>query len=213
MFASYSHSRVGSKRYLSNHMDKQAYQALFVHMRKFVPLTADEERYIATHLQVQRLRKKDIIHRQGDVCTSNYFVADGLMRMFGLTEEGKEQIVQFAIENWWITDYMSLEGKTTSVFTIQAVEDSTVISLEQTSLATLYDEVPPFERYMRRILQRAYSASLMRLMFIFNESGEERYRNFVRQFPDFVQRVPQYMLASYMGVTPEFLSKVRGKKE
>lgn len=186
--------------------------ALFTHIRRFVPLTAAEESMLIPLLDVVHARKKDFLHHSGDICTHNHFVVHGVVRMYSHTDAGTEQIVQFGIDNWWITDYTSLDTGKPSVFSIQVVEDAVIIRISRTNLEHIYQQVPAMERYFRKILQRAFSASLMRFDYIFNESGEERYRNFQRLFPDFVQRVPQYMLASYLGFTPEFLSKIRSKK-
>lgn len=132
--------------------------------------------------------------------------------MYVNTDQGTEQIIQFAIDNWWITDYMSLDHQQPSVFSLQAVEDSNIAIIHQSVQEELFNRVPQLERYFRIILQRAFAAYVMRIHYIFNESGEERYRHFNASFPEFVQRIPQYMLASYLGFTPEFLSKIRGKR-
>jgi len=185
---------------------------LINHINRFVDLTPEEEAFILDRVAIVELKKKAHVLEQGQICESNYFVVAGLMRMYINTPEGVEQIVQFAIEDWWVTDYTSLENKIPSKFNIQAVENTTLLVLDKKRQEQLFDNIPKFERYFRKVLQRAFSASLMRLNFIFNESGEERYLNFQQGYPEFVQRVPQYMLASYLGFTPEFLSKVRGKK-
>lgn len=182
------------------------------HVSRFVSLTPEEESLLVKSARLMKLRKKEMVLQQGEICEANYFVVTGVMRMYINTDAGTEQIVQFAIENWWITDYTSLESQKPSEFNIQAVERTEIYRLNKTALDELFAKIPLFERYFRKVLQRAFSASLMRLNYIFNESGEERYRHFQESFPDFVQRVPQYMLASYLGFTPEFLSKVRGKK-
>ena len=132
--------------------------------------------------------------------------------MYINTDEGTEQIVQFAIDNWWITDYNSFDFQKPSLFNIQAVENCEIAFIKKETQEELFKKLPQLERYFRIILQRSFAASIMRIQYIFNQSGEERYRHFNSSFPDFVQRVPQYMLASYLGFTPEFLSKIRGKK-
>lgn len=186
---------------------------LIAHVSRFVTLTPAEETLILQNVKHQKLRKKEQILQQGEICQANYFVVNGVMRMYMNTDAGLEQIVQFAIENWWVTDYTSLENQKPSEFNIQAVEPAEIYVLDKIAQEEIFTKVPLFERYFRKVLQRAFSASLMRLNYIFNESGEQRYRHFQESFPDFVQRVPQYMLASYLGFTPEFLSKVRGKKD
>lgn len=186
--------------------------ALLIHIRKFVPFSKEEEEILIPYLKVKSLKKKDYLLKEGQVCIANHFVAKGCLRMFYITEEGNEQMIQFAIDNWWMTDYMSFDAQKPSQFNIQAVENSEIIYFEKKMLEDLYNKLPKMERYFRIIIQKAYAASVMRLRYIFTQSGEERFRHFNESFPDFVQRVPQYMLASYLGFSAEFLSKIRAKK-
>lgn len=189
------------------------YQNLFDHIKKYVSLTSTDEGIIASALDCRTLKNKEFVLEEGQICSANYFVANGCLRMFEINSNGADQILQFGIDNWWITDYNSLDFQRPSKLNIQAVQSSTVIVLPNKIQEELFQKIPALERYFRLILQRAYSASQLRVHYIFNQSGEERYRHFSSSFPDFVQRVPQYMLASYLGFTPEFLSKIRGKKE
>lgn len=188
------------------------YATLFDHIRKFVPLNGDEEALLSLHLHHKTVTKKSHLLKGGQICTANYFVIKGCFRMYVISEDGNEQIIQFGIDNWWITDYLSFDKQTPSQFYIQAVEPSEIVVLDRQIQDELFRQIPQLERYFRMILQRAYSASLMRIQYMFNLSGEALYHQFSSSFPDFVQRVPQYMLASYLGFTPEFLSKIRAKK-
>ena len=183
------------------------------HIQRFVPLTDEDTQNLATLIHPKTIPNKTILSRAGEVCHEIYFVVKGCLRLVIHTDEGNEQIIQFAIDNWWMTDYMSFEQQKPSTFTIQAVESSQLLVITKPDLEELLTKVPTLERYFRLIAERAYSASLTRIHFIYNQSGEERYRQFCRLFPDFVQRVPQYMLASYLGFTPEFLSKIRAKRK
>jgi CRP-like cAMP-binding protein len=186
---------------------------LIQHIRKFVPLTDVDVENLATHVHAKTIPNKTILSHAGDICRENHFVIKGCLRMFVRTDGGAEQIIQFAIDNWWMTDYTSFEMQKPSAFTIQAVEPSQVVAVSKTALEELLVKIPQMERYFRLIVERAYAASLMRIHYIYNQSGEERYDLFTKLFPDFVQRVPQYMLASYLGFTPEFLSKIRAKRK
>ena len=116
------------------------------------------------------------------------------------------------MENWWITDYTSLESRQPSGYFIQAVEDSEIAVLTKANREILFQQIPQLERYFRLLLQRMHAANLMRIQYLFDLSVEERYRQFNARFPEFVQRIPQYMLAVYLGFTPEVLSKIRAKK-
>lgn len=187
-------------------------EALLKHIRKFVHLNEAEEALLIRHVKCYTLKKKEHLLEEGQRCNSNYFVLKGCCRMYFITESGTEQITQFAIDNWWITDYSSFDSGRPSGFSIQAVEATEVAGIDRNVQEALFAAVPQLDRYFRIILQRAYAASQMRLQYIYGFSGEERYRHFYQSFPDFVQRVPQYMLASYLGFTPEFLSKLRAKR-
>jgi CRP/FNR family transcriptional regulator len=132
--------------------------------------------------------------------------------LYFINKKELEQITHFGLEGWWVTDFDSLDTQKPSRFYIQALEDTEVMVWTTDIQAELTRAIPQLETYFRKILQRAYAASQRRIEFLHNNSDEERYRNFSTWFPSFVQRVPQYMLASYLGFTPQFLSKIRAKK-
>lgn len=185
---------------------------LLAHIHKFISLTPEEADRVAASVQEVSVQKKKFLLQPGDICRANYFVSKGCMRLYFINRNGQEQITQFGIENWWITDYDSLETGKPSHYYIQAIENAEVISLGKTAMEELLQKVPAMERYFRLILQKAHTASMRRFEYLRDQSDEERYRIFVSAFPGFVQRVPQYMLASYLGFTPQFLSKLRAKE-
>jgi CRP/FNR family transcriptional regulator, anaerobic regulatory protein len=189
------------------------YHSLIQHIQKFVPLNADEEQLLLPYLTYLEVDKKQYLFSEGDLCKAQYFVIEGCLRMYFIKENGVEQIVQFGIDNWWISDYTSFTLHAPSQFYLQAVQKSKIIVLKQDKQDELLDRLPKLERYFRRVYQRAYAAAQTRLVYFNDLSGEEQYRHFVSRFPDFVQRIPQYMLASYLGFTPEFLSKIRSKTD
>lgn len=188
------------------------YTPLLQHIQRYVSLTEEEITVLTTYLTPKKTKKKEFLFEQGKICTANYFVAQGCYRLYYVNEKGIENIVQFAIENWWIADYMSLEKQMPSTCYLQSIELGEVIALEKQVQEKLLQKVPKMERYFRILAQHANAASQMRIKYISELSGEERYVQFTTSFPDFVQRIPQYMLASYLGFTPEFLSKLRAKK-
>lgn len=128
-----------------------------------------------------------------------------------LNNKGTDQILQFAIENWWIADYESLEKKIESTLYIDALEDSEVFILHKNKEDELFDKIPNFERYIRLILERERTAFLTKLRYIFEFTKEEAYLHFFKHFPEFIERVPDYMIASYLNITPEYLSTIRRK--
>lgn len=184
---------------------------LIEHIQKFVLLSDEDIFLLRNELQVVPVKKKEHLLQQGELCQASYFVSRGCLRMYYLKDSGTEQITQFAIENWWLTDHMALITGEPSSFSIQAVEDTEIISWNNASAEELFQKIPSLERYFRLVLQRAYAASQFRIKFLYGFTREELYHHFSSHFPDFVQRVPQYMLASYLGFTPEYLSEIRKK--
>lgn len=181
------------------------------HLRKYVSLTSVEVETLSTYVKLKTFKKKDLLLREGQISNANYFVEKGLLRMYFNSEKGIEQVTHFALENWWLADYMSLMMQSPSHFNIQAIEDSEIVIIENLNQDELFEKLPQLEKYFRIIMQRANAASQMRVKYFQEQSKEENYRTFVAQFPSFIQRIPQYMLASYLGVTPEYLSELRKK--
>lgn len=185
---------------------------LIQHFRKHIPLTESEEQYILEKIVVKSVKKKELLLEAGQVCHHQNFILNGCCRNYIINEKGSEQTLQFGIEDWWLTDYMSFSTEKPSHFYIQAVENSEIASISKTNLDELYKEIPQMERYFRIVLQKSFAASQMRIMFLFTMSAEERYNHFKSVVPEFVQRVPQYMLASYLDFSAEFMSKIRAGK-
>lgn len=187
------------------------YAPLLAHIARYVVLTEAEQQALLAVLSTRTLARKEHLLRQDEVCTASYFVLQGCLRMYFLTDKGTEQITHFALENWWLADYTSLSLHAPARFFIQAVEPSVVVVFDGQQQEAVLARVPALERYFRLMMQRAAAAAQMRQQYYFGQSGEERYQHFARLYPDFVQRVPQYMLASFLGFTPEFLSKIRAR--
>ncbi len=188
------------------------YPTLLAHIKRFVDLSEDEPAQLFHFIRPLQVKKKAFILKEGQLCKSDYFVEKGCLRMFFVNEKGIEQITQFALEHWWIADYFSLLNKTKTQFNIQAIENSEVLCFDLKTQAALFQQLPKMETYFRMVAQKAYAASQMRTKFFHDFSKEESYHHFNNAFPEFVQRVPQYMLASYLGFTPEYLSEIRKKK-
>jgi len=188
------------------------YPGFIAHIRRYVDISNDEVLILEKYLQPMELKRREYLLREGDVCSSNYFVEKGCLRMFFNNDKMVEQTTQFAIEDWWLSDYFSFARQTPSEYAIQAVEKSVVVAIDYQLQENLFSEVPQMERYFRIMMQRALSASQLRVKMIYQLSKEEMYRHFNRSYPQFFQRVPQYMIASYLGLTPEYMSELRKKK-
>lgn len=185
---------------------------LIAHINKFVQLNEDEAGRVCAQVDVISLKKKQFVLQPDEICRANYFVSKGCMRLYFINRNGQEQITQFGLENWWITDLSSLETGKLSIYYVQAVEDAELVSISKKAYEELLLKMPKMERYFRIILQKTHTATMRRFEYLRDQTDEERYREFVALFPGFVQRIPQYMLASYLGFTPQFLSKIRAKK-
>lgn len=181
------------------------------HLRKYVTLNEEDILLISNHTKILKPQKKEFLLKEGQIAKSNYFVNKGLLRMFFINNKGVEQVTQFALENWWLSDYMSFSMQQPASFYIQAVENSEIVAFDFEKQEELFEKLPQLEKYFRIMMQRAYAASQMRFKYFYDNTKEENYRQFVSLFPEFVQRIPQYMLASYLGLTPEYLSELRKK--
>lgn len=189
------------------------YPEILSHIKKYVSLNAQEEELLCSKLELKKFKKKEIILQPGKLCLGNYFVMKGLVRQYFVNNKLNEQIIQFGLENWWIADQDSLMNNKPSQTYIQTIEASELLLLTPKNQDALSQQIPQLETYFLLMMQKSFVASQRRIGFIFNMTDEERYFNFVKLFPGFVQRVPQYMLASYLGFTPQFLSRLRAKKE
>ncbi len=187
-------------------------KALILHIEKFLPLTDDEATIIMRYFEYEKFKKKQILLEEGQIANKQYFILNGCVRFYVNNEKGVEQTMQFGIENWWITDYLSFEYQTPSHFYIQAIKEIEVLSITKSSFEALVSKIPKLERYFRLVLQKSFGASQVRIRYLFTMSAEERFRHMNAMFPEFIQRVPQYMIASYLDFSPEFMSKIRAGK-
>lgn len=189
------------------------YSALLEHIQKFITLEPSEIDILESSLGITKIKKKEHVLQQDQICTTMYFITKGCFRQYIINDKGTEQTLQFGIENWWITDYLSYHNHTPSHFYIQAIENSEVIAIEKPVLESLLIQIPKLERYFRIVSQKTFGAAQIRIKILFTMSAEERYHHFNNLNPDFVQRVPQYMLASYLDFSAEFMSKIRAGLE
>ena len=156
-----------------------------------------------------KLKKKEILLQEGQACNYNYFVAKGCLRMYYINDKGVENTTQFALENWWLSDYIAFQSGQPASFYIQAIEQSEILAIEYSSLEKLYKLLPCVESYFRIIYQKAYAASQLKAKYFNDFSKEELYFHFYKAYPEFINRIPQYLIASFLGFTPEYLSEIR----
>jgi CRP-like cAMP-binding protein len=187
------------------------YELLISQLSKHISLDPTETDRLKDYFRVKQLKKKQFLQHQGDVTYYETFVTKGCLRTYYLDQQGQEHIVQFALESWWIGDLYSFLTQHPSRYTIQALEDCELLQIDKNSLEELYQEVPKLERFFRIIIQNAFIASTNRVLSSMSQPAEERYLEFIGKYPDIEQRVPQYHVAAYLGVTAEFLSRIRKK--
>ncbi|KQM37902.1 Crp/Fnr family transcriptional regulator [Chryseobacterium sp. Leaf201] len=181
------------------------------HLDKFITISDEEFASVLSFFKVSEVKKKQDLILSGEICRSIYFVQKGCLRKFFINEKGVEQTTEFAIENWWMTDTFAYERQGKSSFTIQAVEPSVVLMIDLQAQEELLKKHPVMERYFRMVYQRAYAAAERRIRYLYEMSREELYIHFSTQYPWFIQRIPQYLIASFLGFTPEYLSEIRAK--
>jgi CRP/FNR family transcriptional regulator, anaerobic regulatory protein len=182
------------------------------HIAKFVGLTVEENNLLDSYFNLHQLKKRQHLLEEGQICTSQYFITKGCFRQYIINDKGSEQTILFGIENWWMTDFLSFQNQAPSNFYIQAIENAEVLSIEKRAFEDLLTKIPKLERYFRLVMQKSFGASQVRIKYLFTMSAEERYHHMNNLFPEFVRRVPQYMLASYLDFSPEFMSKIRAGK-
>jgi CRP-like cAMP-binding protein len=187
------------------------YEIFFQKFNEKVPLTAEEEAFVKQYLTPKKIRKKQYLLQEGDVCKFIAFVEKGALRSYSIDDKGSERIIQFALEEWTISDLYSFLTGELATYNIDALEDSELVLISKTAHEELLKALPKYESWIRIQITGAYIAMQRRLTSIMSLSLEERYTAFTTIYPHIVQRVPQHMIASYMGLTPETLSRVRKK--
>jgi CRP-like cAMP-binding protein len=185
------------------------YDLFFEHFNKTVPLTDEEQALIQGYLTVKKIRKRQYLLQEGDVCKSVAFVEQGALRAYTLDENGAEHIVQFAVEGWYISDLYSFLSAEPAIYNIDAIEDSNLVLMTRSAVDELLKVSPKFQEFQLKAITGAYIALQRRVTSSISLSLEDRYQNLIKAYPDIAQRVPQHMIASYLGATPETLSRVR----
>jgi CRP-like cAMP-binding protein len=186
-----------------------AFEVLRTYLEARAEFSADDHDVVRRAFLHRRLRARDYLQRAGDVTRYAAFVASGCLRNYVIDARGKEHIVQFAPETWWVADATSLNNRTPSQYFIDAIEDSELLLIDGPSHQRLVEHVAGYAAAFRTGLQRHAAAKDARLVSALTASAEERYAEFLRMYPSIAQRVPQTMLASYLGMAPETVSRIR----
>ena len=191
-------------------MDKYTEQ-LIVHFKEIVPLDETDINTIIPKLEIKELDKKDYLIQPGQISRHMRFIAKGSLHSYYIDDAGRGHTMQLGIENWWINDLYSYLSESASRMYIQAVEDTTLVQIHKNDLELLYKEVPKISEFWRLKIQGAYIILQERAFENMQLDAYTRYKTFVTNYPDIEQRFPQYMIASYLGITIEYLSALRKK--
>jgi CRP-like cAMP-binding protein len=188
------------------------FELLYKKLSEKISLTADEFENCKDHFLPKKLRKRQYLLQEGAICKYQAFVVKGILRSYTVDEKGAEHVLQFASEGWWIADLSSYITGEPSLFDIDALEDAELLLLSKPSWDQLLQTLPKFEHYFRILIQNNLIATQKRLMQSLTETAEEKYEKFMQTYPACIQRVPQHMIASYIGISRETLSRLRKKK-
>ncbi|MBP0905752.1 Crp/Fnr family transcriptional regulator [Mariniflexile gromovii] len=187
------------------------FDPLLKYINNYIDLTDDEIAFLKSKLIIRKYLKGQYIVQQGDICKYECFVLKGCTKTFYVDKEGQEHILMFSIEDWWTSDMGSFITQTPADFNVQCLENSELVMFSYDIIEDLYREIPKLERFFRQIIERAFVASQKRIVRSFSLSAKEQYLYFRDQYPLIEQRIPQYMIASYLGITKEFLSKIKSQ--
>jgi CRP-like cAMP-binding protein len=184
---------------------------IFKNVQKHISLNDFEKKQFLNSVIPRNAQKKTLILEQGRMCKKIFFVESGSLRAFNLNSDGKESTIMFAVQGWWITDMNCFINQSPAVLSIEALETSELMELDFCLLEELYQKIPKFERFFRILFQNAYIREQLRALQNISMTTAERYWQFISNYPAIVEKVTQKQIASYLGVTPEFLSSEKKK--
>lgn len=188
------------------------FDTILRNISKHIALTPEEKQAFTSSLIEKKLEKGQVLLHQDSFCDAIYFVNEGILRAYFLTPEGKETTIMFAIKDWWVTDMYAFINVDKSALTIEALEPTTVLTLTRTNFDRFLTQIPKFERFFRILLQNAYIREQQRGLENLSLTARDKYLLFIKKYPAIAERVNQKQIASYLGITPEFLSMVKNEK-
>jgi CRP/FNR family transcriptional regulator, anaerobic regulatory protein len=184
-------------------------ETLLQNINKITPLTSEEETIFLSKIEIKKFPNKTILLRSGEICKNSYFINSGLARSFTINDNITEHILSFACEGWWIGDMYSLLTQKPGHLFIEILENAEISILSKENQNQLYQEIPKLERFFRILTENSLVAHQERLLDNMSLSAEERFDKFYKKYPNLLQRIPQKHIASYIGITPEFFSKMK----
>lgn len=185
------------------------FSSIIHHVSKHIAISEEESNFFTSLIQPKKIARKEILLREGELAKCIYYIHRGALKAYYLDKDSNENIIMLAIDDWWITDMYSFAMEKPAMQYITAMEDSIVFQLRRKDFDALLTNVPAFEKFFRILMQNAYIREQLRAIQNLSMPAEERYLNFIKKYPQLVQRVTQKQIASYIGVSPEFLSAMR----
>jgi len=190
-------------------MDK--YKSILNNIARYVELTEDEKQQFTSIIKTTRIKKRQFIIQPGFVAESRNYIVEGAIRVFYLDDNGKEHTVSIGIEDWFFTDFYSYIHQQPATHFAEALEDSVIFQLRYEDIEALCSKIHGLSQYFRFLTERAFANSRRRIISNISKTSEERYWEYAEKYPQIVNRVPQYVVASYLGMSAEFLSKIRAR--
>lgn len=187
-------------------------EKIIKHFEKYLPLSDHEKVALIGRIKERKIKRKQLILQEGDICKYFTYVIEGCFKTYGVDNAGKEHNLLFTAEDDWITDIDSLHKERPSKLFIEAIEPSIILQISKGDLWYLYNNYPKFDRNFRVIIEDKYIELQNRLLQTFSTTAYERYESFMEQYPNLANRLPNTQIASYLGITPEFLSKIRNER-
>jgi len=185
---------------------------LLQHIGRHISLDPGEQAHFSSILHYRAIKKRQFLSREGEVTRGPVFVTSGLLRSYSIDNNGYEHVIQFAPPGWWVGDIGSMVHQRPSILNVDALEDSESLYISEADIDDLYERIPKFERFFRILSQNALAAHQARIVSILSLQAKQRYAEFCRLYPSLIDCLPQKQIASYIGVTPEFLSKMLNTK-
>ena len=196
---------------MKENLSQASIEPLLSYFERLIPLSNEEKERVTANFHARLYRKRQYVLQEGDICTQFNFVVRGLLRMYKIDEQGAVHILQFATENYWINDLGSFHSEKPSELNIDALDDTMVLQISRNDLISLYMQAPKFDRIFRVLIENSFVKLQKRLLQNISSTAEERYKSFLDTYPHLVNRLSQTQVAFFLGITPEFLSRLRNK--